>query len=341
MNITFVSRAGCLRVMKEAIALKNAGHKVILITNNKEINSSIFDLCIVYTNVKQLETAIGMVRPHTEIFHVHNEPNYPATIIRELFLDAKIVLDVHDSNYWRIEQKPDLPMIDWADEDVAVRCSDALVLPSVSALEDFKLRYGNIPMLFLPAAYNISQLRYKPASFYGGVVSQGGHSIPKDFPCDNYRDYTKLYSELVSKKIMVYAYSISFNDTESETTKHYKALGVNLGSYDYEEMLNILSGHTWNIVGNVGNHYVWKFSLPNKFYDACAVGLPSVNFSNPEVAKIIDQYDIGINVNSVDEFIARWGEHSEKRKNLMLCRKELSLDRQIPNLINLYQEILK
>lgn len=341
MNITFVSRAGCLRVMKEAIALKNAGHKVILITNNKEVNRSIFDLCIVYANVKQLETAIEMVRPHTEIFHVHNEPNYPATIIRELFKDAKIVLDVHDSNYWRIEQKPDLPIINWADEDIAVRCSDALVFPSNAALEDFKKRYGDIPMLSLPSAFNISQLRYKPASFYGGVVSQGGHSIPKDFECDNYRDYTRLYKELVSRKIMVYAYCLGFRDPESDLTKHYASLGIGLGSYGYEEMLNILSGHTWNIVGNIGNHYVWKFSLPNKFYDACAVGLPTVNFSNPEVAKIIDQYDIGINVKSVDEFISRWDEHSEKRKNLMLCRKELSLDKQISKLINLYQEIIK
>ena len=325
--------------MKEAIALKNLGHKVYLITNNNEITRAIFDLCIVYVNINQLELAIKFIAPHTDIFHIHNEPNYPATIVREIVPNAKIVLDFHDSNYWRIKPTENMAKYLWQDEDIAVSCSDGLVFPSNAGLEDFKTRYGNMPMIFLPSAFNRNQLRYKPTSCWGGIVSQGGHSTPKDMECDNYRDYTKIYRQMVDMGIVVYAYSISFEDQDSEIYKHYANLGVHLLSFSYESMLNILSGHFWNMVGNIGGHYIWNFSLPNKFYDACAAGLPSVNFSNPEVAKIIDQYEIGINVKTVDELMQRWDEYREKRKNLMLCRNELSMENHISKLVDLYKEL--
>jgi len=326
--------------MKEAIALKNLGHTVYLITNNKEITRQLFDLCIVYTNIKQLELAIKFVAPHTEIFHVHNEPNYPATIIRELVPDAKIVLDLHDSNYWRIKPLPIMPKYLWPDEDIAVECSDAMVFPSNAAMEDFKTRHDK-PMIFLPAAFNLNQLRYKPTNCLGGIVSQGGHALPNEMESDNYRDYTKVYSDMASRGIQVYAYSLAFANSDNDLYKHYSSLGITLGYYFYEQMLSILNGHFWNMVGNIGGHYVWNFSLPNKFYDACAAGLPSVNFSNPEVAKLIDEYDIGINVKDVEELIQRWPEHREKRKNLMLYRKELAMEKHIGKLETLYGELCK
>jgi hypothetical protein len=342
MKIAFISQTCCLRVSKEAIALKNKGHNVYLITKSREVNPAIFDLVMQYSNINQLETAIKLLAKEVDVFHHHNEPNYHATLVRSLVPDAKIVLDMHDSNYWRIPEEVGGIKVNWADEDVAVSCSDAIVFPSNNAMLDFKARIGDKkPLLVLPNTFPMSFMKFKPSDYRGGIVSQGGHALPTQHVEDHYRDYTKVYSEMVAKGIRVYAYSSSFSggDMNNPYDKHYASLGVTLGSYAYDEMLSVLGGHTWNMVGNIGNHYIWKYSLPNKFFDACAAGLPSVNFSNPEVAEYIDKYDIGINVTTVDELVARWDEHLEKRKNVMLYRKELTLENFIPKLEKLYENI--
>jgi hypothetical protein len=57
--------------------------------------------------------------------------------------------------------------------------------------------------------------------------------------------------------------------------------------------------------------------------------------------EIIAEYDIGIACKTTEELLARWPEHVEKRKNLMLRRRELAMERFIPALTSLYAKILE
>ena len=102
-----------------------------------------------------------------------------------------------------------------------------------------------------------------------------------------------------------------------------------------------LGEHSWNIVGNwMGGpvkNKVWEVALPNKFFDAVAAGLPSVSFGVPEVDRFIRKHDIGITVSTPEELFERWDEHTEKRKNLCLYRRELSMERFIGKLTDFYE----
>ncbi|MBT7928407.1 glycosyltransferase, partial [Candidatus Peregrinibacteria bacterium] len=246
---------------------------------------------------------------------------------------------VHDSNYWRAEGD-----YSWYEEDSAIQNCDAMIFPSQICEE----RYQTLgkPTKVVWSANLEAWKFYGPWDWYGGIVSQGGHIDPaKTHKGESWRDYTDLYKELESKDKQVFAYSADFKggiDLKTqppELDAYYIKLGAILGCFNHMDLIHNMGRHDWSLCGNINGAKVWDYALPNKFFDAMSGCVPVVNFNCPEVGKLIDEYDVGINVESVDELVERWDEHKEKRASVYRNRNELTMERQIHKVIELYNEI--
>ena len=329
MRIIIVTSHCCGRVIKQARALRKLGYELHLITNRIPANRGIFDSKTYYHDKKDLNTTLKLFLD-SDIFHVHNEPTWMATVIRTKYDNARIVLDMHDSNYWRVEG------MEWYEEDVAMQCSDALVITSKSMRDSIE-RYGK-PTIIIPSAILEEDFRYGGWHYWGGLVSEGGHSLPTDEnPMESWRDYTALYTLLKGKK-QVFAYSPMFRQG-SKLDKHYLKLGAKLGTYTHEGLLDDMGKHDWSLVGNLKRDRIWDLALPNKFFDSMAAGIPVVNFGCKEVETLVNNFDVGINVETVDELLERWDERMSKRYKVHVNRKFFTMERYIDKLVKLYEAL--
>ena len=348
-KLIIVSPHGCIRVKKQAGTLKSLGYHITLVTTRDHKEGVFFDKVYTYKYENQLKDILGLFKEdvNSSIFHYHNEPTWPVVLIRTMYPDAIIVSDVHDSNYWRtdikIGKKEINEYIHWDDEDMSMRCADAFVAPSPSCVAEIKgrLKKSKIkkPVVFLPSALPRDLYLYSSFNFSGGVVAQGGVTIPGMTKGDGWRDYTEFAKKIQGKRqLYIYSADISGNE-KAPVESHYAKLDVKMGKYDYMRLLPALGSHTWNLVGNLVDAKVWKYALPNKFFDAMAACTPSVVLNCSEVSKLVQEYDIGITVNTVKELVKRWDEYLECRMNLLKYRDELCMENYIGNLTTLYKEI--
>ena len=97
--------------------------------------------------------------------------------------------------------------------------------------------------------------------------------------------------------------------------------------------------HDWSLCGNLRKDKIWEMALPNKFYDAMAAGIPVVNFGCTEVTPLVNNFDVGINVDSVDELLERWEECTQKRYKVFLNRDFFTMEKHIGKLVELYNEL--
>jgi hypothetical protein len=344
-EIGFVTEHCCIRVVKEAVVLRNLGYNVHLYSHAPN-STPYFSSVHTYDSPFQLENAVKLTRDKIDLWQVHNEPTWPVSVVRRMAGDsAKIVLDYHDSNYWYVSpedcKRQKLEDASWFTEDVAVSVSDAFVAPSVSAQQELKTRTTK-PVAFLPAACPKEFYMTADFPFIGGLVSQGGHSVVTTEAEEilAWRDYRELYSQLKGKK-QVYAYSADFNQSlDSIVDKEYIAVGAKLGKLLYTKLLERMGSHTWNLVGGLTPTYVFNYSLPNKLFDAIAAGVPSVVMASVEPGKLVKEKNIGIVVSSAQELLDRWGEHVQARTNLMKYRYDYCMENYISSLTDLYEGII-
>lgn len=346
-EIAFISEHCCVRVVKEASVLKQLGYKVHLFSSHPNSISN-FDTIHYWNSPYTLERLVELTKSVINIWQIHNEPTWMVSVVRNAAGDsAKVVLDYHDSNYWMMDPKETLAMLkseaSWFHEDIAVQVADAFIVPSLPCKDELSTRTSK-PIAFVPCAAPLSEYRYNDVTFVGGLALQGGHAIsgtPVRTPNgERWRDYIELYNSLKGKK-QVYAYSPSFlTDPGDPVYRAYAATGAKLSGMNYDQLLNAIGSHEWNMVGNVHKAKVLDYSLPNKFFDSVAAGIPSIVMNYTEVAKIVKDMDIGIVVDSVDELLARWGEHKDKRVNLHRRRKELCMENFIQPQCDLYEELM-
>jgi len=335
-KILFVTKSCCVRVIKEAFALINLGYELHLVSGvDPETNRQLFETIMLFDNSDSLARAISFHKD-IKLIHVHNEPSWMVSIAKGVRSDAKVIFDVHDSDYWRFGNDGQI----WFEEDFASEACDAYVFPSKTAMNAYP-RIKNKPAIWLPSANSSTEFRWGPWGYQGGIVSQGGHIMPDAFKVVPRRyhskDFTELYQGLAKEKT-VYALCLEFERNE-ELRRYYENLGVITGWADYEHLIEVMGSNDWVLNGNTNGAPIWDVALPNKFFDALSAGVPIANAHCPEVAKPINRYDVGINFENSKELLARWDEHREKRINVFKNRGELAMERFIPKLEKLYNSL--
>ena len=332
MRIVSISNHCCVRAVKQAIVVGKRGFDIHLISRLMPDFSSVFSTKTKFDSKDQLVGAIRLFNDK-DIFHVHNEPSWYVSLVKEIYPKAKVIYDVHDSNYWRVEGD-----FSWYEDDIASQLCDAYVFPG--KLLQKKYPALDKPQVVVPSANPETEFIYGPWNYIGGLVSQGGHVIIKreGTSLEAWRDYSELYTALKDKKIVA-AYSPQFNKADKELNDYYEKTGATLKATDHSGLLQKMGSFDWSLCGNLGDAPVWKLALPNKAFDALASGVPIMNINVPAVAEIIEEYGVGINVSSVEEMLEVWPQHIEKRASVLLNRKHLSMEHFIEPLLKLYKQL--
>lgn len=340
MRIAIVTKHCCVRVLKQATVLREQGHELWVITNRMG-STGLFDTVLHWGDIHQLVEGINRIKDDVDLFHVHNEPNFPVMMIRQAAPDVPIVLDMHDSNYWRL---PENHEIVWHEEEIALQAADACVFPSASTQARTT---PDMPTAVIHSASPLAWYRYWPTGYKGAAVYEGGIQSPHHPGVateDLKKDYGPLFEQLCQAGKRVHAYSDSFTlQQDEEPDKYYLNLQTNenlqIGKQSHQQLLELMGQYDWNILGNINGHVIWDINLPNKLFDGMAAGVPTVSFHCQEANAIIQEHDIGLTVETAEELLDRWDEHLDKRHNLWLHREDYAMEQEIPKLERLYEQV--
>jgi len=342
INIAMITKHNCTRVTKEAAVLNRLGYNVHLLTE-RLADLDNYKTYHYWDSPESLRELVKVLK-NIDIWHVHNQPDWMVSVVREALPKSKIVFDCHDSLYWikghkKVEGTGE--QIKWYQEEIAVQCSDGFVVPSDPCKEELKTRTKKSIKVLPPACPSWWYIN-KDWDFRGGAVIEGGLAISNMLQTNYWKDYTYLLNQL-KEKCDVYVYSPSLTqELDDPLMKHYWPLVADLKNMNYNDLIQEMGKHSWNIVGNIQKNgiYAGKFSMHNKFFDALAAGIPSVIFGVEEVAKLVKKYNMGLICNNVDDFIKKWDLHIEKRRNVLMRRNELSMEKFIGSLLELYGNVL-
>lgn len=345
-----LTRHACFRVFKESLPLIERGHEVHLVTNKLSQGFERMASVCVYNDTDQLYNAIKLHKD-ADIFHAHNEPAWFVTMVKDFNQRTPVVLDVHDSHLLRkTPEEDDLEQQEnpesfriGIDERNNFQLADGLVY----VCEPMKKIVGGEFDLSQP---NIVLPSYVPKGFYridfdrwlGGLVYEGRIDIPDELPKKwasffRYSDYLELGAKCKELGMDFHIYSPRENEKVRE---RYNQVAIMHEPQKVDRLIKLLGGHDWGLVGNIREHTEWKNALPNKLFEYMAGCCPVVSINAEESSRLIEEYDVGITVGSLEELRDRWGEHREKRKNVVKHRFAFAMDSHIHKVEGLYKQVM-
>jgi glycosyltransferase involved in cell wall biosynthesis len=343
MKIVKIAKHCCIRVQKEALPLLAKGYDVHLITERIPRFGDYYKTVMQYFTPAQMYQSIK-AHSDADIFHVHNEPSWFVTMVKELFPDKPVVLDVHDSLLGRLDAGCEGVRIS-VDERNNFVLADAHVFVSESLKRVCQKDFGlEQPSAILPS--------YVPARFYcfdawrwlGGVVYEGRIDLPEKIERNasvrffSYCDYTDMAEALTNEGIGFYFYAGQKENEDFQA--HYGDTATYKGGYVFEDMIRRVARHDWGLVGNIENHPAWNVALPNKLFEYMAAGIPVVVFNASECAEFVKEHGVGIVVRSVKEFKERWKEKRKCRENVIKKRRQFAMENHISRVEDLYRELV-
>lgn len=327
------------------------GNKVHLVSQRTPSYVESFDSFSQSYSIHQLRNVLRFHEREVDLFIAHNEPSWMVTAIKEV-TDKPVILDVHDSYLARStpedaekamrDKKSHLRIS--VEERNNFQLADGLVFPSQPFAdiirEEFKLTQ---PYRIVPSMVPINLFAYQMHEWVPGLVYEGRVDLPDapnadkkektGFAYTNYLEVAKRCDEL-DMDLHLYARS------DEEFRKAYKGLAVIHKPVIYAKLMKAIGRHDWGLVGNSFPTPEWNVALPNKLFEYVAAGVPVVAMNAAECSRWIEEYGIGITVESIDELKDRWPEHTEIRKNLLKVRRKLSMEEHIHILEELVKEVL-
>ena len=332
-----------MRMNKIGLVLIQKGYNVHVITHK------VSQYCEIYKSigVYQLHNLIQLHKDAV-LFHVHNEPSWFVTAVKQEFFDKPVIIDVHDSILLRRSHKevekardPDIFRVS-ADERNNFQLADGLVYVCSPMQRIVNGEFGiTQPNIILPSAVPRRMYRNDFFKWEQGLVYEGRIDLPsqlaKQWDFFKYCDYVEFAKGCAKHNIPFHVYTPKRN---VELRQVYGALCKLYPPKAYDDLIHQIGRHDWGFVGNSFKTPEWKYGLSNKLFDYMAANLPIIAWNADTNWNFIKKYKIGIKVNSFEEMVDRWGEVRECRKNLTKIRLSLALENYIERLEKLYEEVL-
>lgn len=352
MNIVKMAWHACARVDKMALPLLDHGHEVHLLASRLSVHHNLYTTYSVTEGMDQTVNAIKIYSKFADLFHVHNEPSWYVSVVKEC-CDVPVVIDVHDSYLSRVtddevdevraEGKEAFRIT--TEERNNFQLADGLVYPS-KPFGDIVGKEFNLtqPSLVLPSYCYKKDYQYSCKEWLGGITYQGRVDLKKDIEKVEflrgfrYCDYEEMAKELTKEDIAFHLYSVK---SDKEFKEVYDDICIIHQGRSRDDLFPALSRHDWGLVGNIFPTPEWDVALPNKLFEYVASCVPIVAINARESARFIKEHDIGIEVESIQELKDRWSEHEKYRHNLIKKRQQFTMDVHIHQLEELYGKVLK
>jgi len=304
------------RVLKEGISLICSGHEVhVVAIHEKELQREevVNGLHVTRVNLKSkglpgffifqamkyLEFMFRVIsRFHRfDVFHCHDLNALPIGALVKVFFNrkAKIIYDAHEyeieknglSNFGKgVARLLERHLIGFTDKVITV---------SEGIANEYSRLYGVKPYLILncPEPQEVGQTNYLREHFgiadsarifiyQGGLIS--GRAV---------KETIEAFSEMSDDKVIVFVgYGYLAEYVQSAAGKN-----ANIFYHDavsYEDLLQITASADvgLSLIDNICKSYL--LSLPNKFFEYIAASIPVLASNLPEMAKIVDQHNIGM-----------------------------------------------
>ena len=351
MKIVMVSGHACIRVQKMALPLMELGHDVHLVAHATPSYYQYYASMSYAAGVGQYIEAFKQHEATADIFHVHNEPSWFVSAIKET-VDTPVVLDIHDSYSARmtneeVEEQRDLGRNVsriFVEERNNFQIADALVFPGEAFANVVKETFDlEQPSLILPSYCPQGWYSYTGEEWMGGLVYEGKVDLKEDH--DKYDiAYGLRYSEYLELAQKAHDIGIGFHIYVPRTDEPFvEAFGDISFLHRARAIQSLISGiarHDWGLVGNIFPTPEWDVAYPNKMFEYIAANVPVVAINAGECGKFIVKEGFGIEVESLEELKERWDEHTEIRKNIIKKRQQWTMDKHIHKLLNLYKSLI-
>lgn len=341
--ICMVSDHGCIRVFKESKALKEKGYTVYGMATNDMFGSNIFDTFAIYLDEETLTNAVRTFdKAGTDIFHVHNEPDWMVSVVRQA-TDKPIIFDVHDLDSMRYVT--DTPS---KDEASAFLDADAFVHVSKPCRDWAEKVHGKdkpsiilhpwVNREFIPKQFG--EPCWTSLVYQGGLSSNGSVQIrdPDGRTTFNMRYFAPMVESFVNQGFTVSLYSQNVLQDFV-----YENLGGAVHKpLPYPTLLRALRMYGFGFVGACVSAPLMEAAMPNKLFDYLSQGVVPVILFASQAAKFVESQELGIVLQDFNGLREKLKRGPAIKQNIVKYIQEapFSMEQRIAPLEALYQELM-
>jgi len=276
-----------------------------------------------------LENAVKILDSVVDVWHVHNEPDWPVWVIRN-HSKKPIIYDIHDLRSQRNGKSEE-------QEDKAFEVANAYSCVS-RKYQEIAIKKGGptkpsreilscVPKGFYPTE--------KPKLYRGGLVYEGGLGElgTEEFPC---RSWADVFKEILDLGIQVYAYTAS----PVHNPLNYKGVILMCGT-SYAALIHELSMYEFGLVGSPKADPMFDGALPNKMFEYMAAGLPMICMNAPDASNFLEATGMGVTVKDVKEIpdAMQYMRDHKYRARTWKNRWNWTMETQIGKVTKLYEEV--
>ena len=360
------------RVLKEAISLQNGGYNIKVIALHEDSlkefdnisNIPVHRIKIVSRTwskkrivqiIKYFEFIYRVVKKYRDrdIIHCNDLGTLPIGVIIKKFFnkDVKIVYDAHEYETETLHFKGFYKKIVKILEKNLIKYVDKTITVSNAIADEYVKLYNiqkpelvlNTPPFTQIEKKNIFREQLNIEEDKNIFLYQGGLSRGRgiEILLETFKELSKDNSKNV---IIFMGYGI-LEDKIREYSKKYKNIFYHK-AVSPEILLDFTSSADFGISLIEDSCLNYRYCLPNKMFEYMMVGLPVIVSNLPEMAKIIEEYSVGViskgySVENLKEAIDKIMnlDRSILNDNIQKIKKVYNWEKQEKNLIKVYNEL--
>jgi len=336
LRIAMVGDHACIRVVKEALALKARGHWVEILMSQEPFGYNRFDRMTLWHDRNQLIRSIRDSR--ADIVHVHNEPDWIVGAARAA-TTRPVIFDIHDLESLRMQTQPN------ADEMEAFAAADGYVHVSDACKQRADLTHpphAEKPNCVLPCYVNEEFYpQDPPRSSPDSLVYEGGLHSTQDTTKANGQVIVNMRSWMpVVQSAIAAGFHVGLCPaTPLEDFSYVNAGAAVWGPLPYNVMLRSLRPYGWGLVGSSYDMPLMHAAMPNKLFEYLSQGVIPVVYKATAAANFVTEHGIGVVLNSLEDW-SGLSDHAELRQNVLTARWDWTMERHIDKIETLYSQVL-
>lgn len=342
--VEFISYHCCIRVIKEYLALTNTGEVQIHSTRFFS-QMMLADMILPIVNhgfyVDKLTLMQIIKHSHFDIYHCHNEPMWFPALVRQVKPEAKIVLDVHDSDFMRygeigIEEREQFDSADafiFPSETYRVELSKAFNLGDRLQLVVYSMCNESLIEALIADEYPVPR---EPGIVYegGALANPENWASKRHYP--KYRDHIAIVKEMTANGIPFYMFG-----TDQKYVEAYVDAGATVfGRMPYAGLMKEIGAFDWGFVGTDCDSPQSQSAMANKMFEYVAAGIPVIVMNSKEMGAWVEKHEVGVHIKSTAEIPGIYSLHKEFRPVVQEKQNQFTMESQVISIMEFYWKVL-